>query len=138
MLGFNSKFGRRVLRRLKSEKIIWLTTVGPEGTPQPRPVWFYWDGTSILIYSQPQAHKIQHIKRQPRVALHLNTDAEGGDVAVLLGMASVAGDAPPADKHPGYRRKYREGIAGLGMNPTTFAQDYSVALRIQPAKLRGF
>jgi len=92
VIDFGSRFGRTVSRRLKSEKIIWLTTVGPDGALQPRPVWFYWDGASLLIYRQPQGRKLDHIRRQPRVALNLNTDPEGSDVA---------------DKHAAYRRKYR-------------------------------
>jgi hypothetical protein len=28
--------------RLKSESIIWLTTVTPSGQPQSTPVWFLW------------------------------------------------------------------------------------------------
>ena len=123
MMDFGSRFGRTVSRVLKSEKIIWLTTVGPDGTPQPRPVWFYWDGASLLIYRQPQGRKLDHIRRHPRVALNLNTDPEGSDVA---------------DKHAAYRRKYRRGIADLDMTPGSFARDYSVAIRVTPEKLRGF
>ena len=123
MMDFGSRFGRTVSRVLKSEKIIWLTTVGPDGTPQPRPVWFYWDGASLLIYSQTQGRKLDHIRRHPRVALNLNTDPEGSDVA---------------DKHAAYRRKYRRGIADLDMTPGSFARDYSVAIRVTPEKLRGF
>ena len=143
MMDFGSRFGRTVSRRLKSEKIVWLTTVGPDGTPQPRPVWFYWDGASLLIYSQPQGRKLDYIRRQPIVALNLNTDPEGSDVAArprprVLGTASLAEDAPPADKHGAYRRKVRRGIADLDMTPGSFARDYSGAIRVTPEKLRGF
>ena len=45
--------GERFRRRLSGEMMIWLTTVGRDGTPQPNPVGFLWDGgDSLLIYSQ--------------------------------------------------------------------------------------
>ncbi len=36
----SSEFGARVLRRLEEEQIIWLTTGGKDGAPQPNPVRF--------------------------------------------------------------------------------------------------
>ena len=54
MLDFSTDLGRRIARQLESERVIWLTTVGSDNTPQPRPVWFVWDGTSLLVYSQPE------------------------------------------------------------------------------------
>ncbi len=59
MIDLTSKFGRKVKRHLKQEYVVWLTTVGPDLAPQPRPVWFIWDGSSFLIFSQPHAHKVQ-------------------------------------------------------------------------------
>jgi len=53
MIDLTSKFGHRAARRLAEEKIIWLTTMDNLGHPQPRPVWFLWNGASILIFSQP-------------------------------------------------------------------------------------
>ena len=40
----SSSFGRRVVERLENEHVVWLTTVAADGTPQPSPVWFLWDG----------------------------------------------------------------------------------------------
>ena len=60
--------GRRVAQRLENERLVWLTTVAPDGTPQPSPVWFLWDGGSVLIYSQPNRPKLRHIQRNPNVA----------------------------------------------------------------------
>lgn len=138
MLDWESKLGRKVDRRLKRDSVIWLTTIGPGPQPQPRPVWFFWDGKTILIYSQPNAWKLKHIARCSNVALNLNSDEEGGEVAVLLGRAAIDRQAPPADRMPGYLRKYRRGIRNLGMTPTDFAAEYSVALRVRPHRLRGF
>jgi len=80
MIDFSTKLGRRVAKQLKAEQVIWLTTVGPGNTPQPRPVWFWWDGTSVLIYSKPKAHKLRHIRRYPNVSLNFNSDAEGSEI----------------------------------------------------------
>ena len=78
MIDFNTPVGRKIELRLQQEQIIWLTTVDARQTPQPRPVWFHWDGESALIFSQTKAAKLRHIAKNPHVALNFNTDAEGG------------------------------------------------------------
>ena len=123
--------------RLRQEWIGWLTTVGPDQTPQPSPVWFLWDGESILIYSRPAAPKLRNIERNPRVALNLDGDGRGGDIVVLTGDARIDPGAPPADAVPDYVAKYREAITQIGMTPERFAQAYSVAIRMTPTGLRG-
>lgn len=137
MLDLTTEFGQRVARRLKEERIIWLTTVGPDGTPQPRPVWFLWDGETFLIYSQPDTHKLRHIAGNPKVALNLDSNGRGGDIVVFAGQASIDSDAPPANEMVAYTDKYQQGIAGIGMSPEKFAKNYSVALRVRPISLRG-
>ncbi len=138
----NTDFGARVLRRLNDEQAIWLTTVGADGTPQPNPVWFVWEahetGDSFLIYTQPGTHRLKHIARNPKVALHFDGGERGEDVAVFTGEAQIDTNAPPADAHATYLEKYRDGIDRLDTTPESFAQTYSVALRIIPKKLRGF
>ena len=132
-----TEFGARVARRLRDELIGWLTTVGPDGTPQPSPIWFLWDGESFLIYSRPSAPRLRNVECSPHVALNLDGDGQGGDIVVVTGEARIAPDAPPADAHTGYLAKYRDGITGIGMTPEGFAAAYSVALRITPTHLRG-
>jgi PPOX class probable F420-dependent enzyme len=138
VIDLSSEFGKRAERRLREEEVIWLVTVGADGTPQPNPVWFLWEGGELLVYSQPGKAKLRHIARSPRVALNFNTHADGEDVVVLTGEARLDPGAPPADQLPAYLEKYREPIARLGMTPESFAQSYSVAVRITPTKLRGF
>src|SRR2546425_12373164 len=59
LIDASSEFGQRAERRLRDEKLAWLTTVDSKGTPQPIPVWFLWDGAdSILIYSKPDTAKL--------------------------------------------------------------------------------
>ncbi len=138
MLDLNTEFGRKVKRRLKNEQEIWLTTTDAHGTPQPRPVWFHWDGETFLIYSESHAHKLKHIAKHPTVALHFNSGNADADVVVFIGTAALAPDAPPAYQHKQYFQKYRAGIQDLKMTPEAFSARWSVPLRITPKKLRGW
>ena len=130
-------FGERVARRLRDEPILWLITTGADGTPQPNPVWFLWDGSSVLIYSLAAAARLAHIRRNPRVALHFEGNGQGGDIIVLTGEARVTPDDPPADQVPAYVEKYQAFIARSFGTAAVFAGRYPVALRVTPTKVRG-
>lgn len=140
MLDFNSKFGRTIKKHLKNQYFVWLTTVNSKGTPQPRPVWFIWEDNSFLIFSQPNAHKVKHIKNNPKVSLHFNTSDEAGekDVIIFIGEAVFDEKAPPANKVKSYLKKYKTGILGLNSTPEGFSQEYSTAIRIKPTEVRGW
>lgn len=131
-------FGARVARRLRDETIVWLTTVATDGTPQPNPVWFYWDGGSFLVYTLHDAARLRHIARDPRVSLNFDSVGRGGDIIVFTGEARVAPDEPSADQNPAYLAKYRTRIDGEFGGPAAFAARYSVPVRITPSKVRGF
>jgi PPOX class probable F420-dependent enzyme len=139
MIDLTSKFGRKVQRHLKADYFIWFTTVGRDLTPQPRPVWFIWEHDSFLIYSQPGARKVQHLKANPNVALHFNADELGeNEVIVFIGTAVINPNELPAHKMSPYLKKYRGGIKALGSTPDQLAQEYSVAIRVTPISLRGW
>ncbi len=134
----NTDFGARVLRRLQDEEVLWLTVVDRTNAPRSLPIWFLWDGETILMYSQPNQFKLRSIEANPQVNLHLNSDTGGGDVVVLSGEARVAPDAPPAVDNPPYIEKYSRQIAGLGMTPASFSDSYSVPIIATPTRLWGF
>jgi PPOX class probable F420-dependent enzyme len=138
MLDFSTRFGRHVNRRLRQGKIIWLTTVDSHNTPQPRPVWFHWDGETILIFSETQKAKLRHIAGNPRVALNFNTDEDGGDVAVLTGNARILDEPPDPNRVKTYLRKYRASIKDLGMTIKEFSDAYAVPILVTPQSMSGF
>jgi PPOX class probable F420-dependent enzyme len=138
MIDFNSPIGGKIERRLRQEMIIWLTTVDSQNTPQPRPVWFSWDGETVLIFSQVNGAKLRHITHNPKVALNFNTDADGGEVGVLTGEAHILPGAPPASRMEAYVEKYLKEIQALGMSVEDLKNDYSVTLLVTPHALRGF
>jgi PPOX class probable F420-dependent enzyme len=139
MIDWNSDFGDAVKQHLKNQYVIWLTTVDSTLTPQPRPVWFIWEDDSFLIFSQAKAHKVAHIKKNPKVALHFNTDETGDKhVIVFTGEAWIDTSSSPAHNVPAYFEKYKQGIADLDMTPEGFSNEYSVAIRIRPSEIRGW
>lgn len=138
MIEFESPIGRKARRRLKREQVVWLTTVDRSRVPQPRPVWFHWNGEDVLIYSRPEGAKVRHIEANPQVALHFNSDEYGNDVVVFLGKARVATGGIVEGRRRAYLRKYRQGIADLEMTSAAFADEYSVPLVIELTSVRGF
>lgn len=131
-------FGERVARHLREDIIVWLTTVGGDGTPQPNPVWFIWDGESFLIYMLTDAARLRNIARNLRVALNFTGSFGGGDIVVFTGTAQLTPDEPPASQNPDYLAKYGTRIDKEFHGPEAFSQEYSVPFRVTPLAIRGF
>ncbi len=127
--------GKIAQGRLRKEIVIWLATAGADGRPNAVPVWFLWDGKSFLIYSIP-GQKVRAIEANPKVALHLNTTPDGGDVLRIEGEAKRLRRQPPANRVPKYIRKYAALIKSYGWKPETFAREYHIAIRIRPTRFR--
>jgi len=122
--------------RLKKDLVIWLATSGRDGSPHAVPVWFWWDGKTLLIYSVP-GQKVRDIEANPNVVLHLNTDPEGEDVVRVDGKARIDPKQPPAYKVASYVRKYRDLIKGFDWTPKVFSEQYHVAIRVRPTRFHG-
>jgi PPOX class probable F420-dependent enzyme len=137
MIDFSGELGARARERLTTEPVIWLTTMAPSGMPQPRPVWFLWDDSAFLIYSQPTAKKLDHIVRHPQVALHFNSTSDGDDIQVFLATATIDRNPLLAQHVDAYLVKYRTAIEDIGMTPETFSASFNVLIRALPTKLRG-
>jgi PPOX class probable F420-dependent enzyme len=138
VLDLDSPAGARADRRLRSEQILWLTTVRADGQPQSSPVWFLWDGETFLVFSQPSAQKLRNLAANPRVAVHLESDGTGDEVLTVDGTAAVDPEVPPSDQLEEYRVKYREGIQAMGSTPAELARDFSVATRVRPSRVRAW
>ena len=82
-------FGKRIARQLDDERVVWLTTVAPSGTPAPTPVWFLWHDDEILISSEPDKAKLRNVAGHPQVTVNFNATHTGGDVGVISGTAVI-------------------------------------------------
>lgn len=134
-----SPFGRRVRDRFRNEEVIWLTTVGRDGTPQPNPVWFIWPTEDeILTFNMPTAHRLAHIAKRPAVSLHFNSAEDGNDVVVARGIAERVDDEPPPHESPAYLAKYRAAMLEISGSLEEFASAYSVPVRVRMTRIRGY
>ncbi|ATL71793.1 pyridoxamine 5'-phosphate oxidase family protein [Nocardia terpenica] len=138
----NTPFGERVWRRLREEQLIWLTTVGKDGTPQPNPVGFvFQDDQSILVYSALGARRLDHIAERPRVALHFDAqfvpDGTGGDIVIFTGTARRADDIPQAHENPAYLAKCGDDAVRAFGSVEKFSEKFPVPLRIEIVRTRG-
>lgn len=123
----------QIEKHLASDKIAWLTTVTSGGRPAPRPVWFVWDGTTAVIYSQPDTAKLRHIVGNDQVSLHFNPAEDGGDIVVISGRAEIAPDAPPPSAFPGMLDKYLDTIRAMGYTQEWY-DEYNTAIRVTPER----
>jgi PPOX class probable F420-dependent enzyme len=131
-------FGERAARRLRESYVAWLTTVGADGTPQPNPVWFLWDGeATVLVYNRPDANRLAHVAARPHVALHLDGNGQGGDIVVVAGTAHRDESMPPPHENAEYVAKYGDGMARVSGSLADFAAQYAVPLRIDIRRIRG-
>jgi PPOX class probable F420-dependent enzyme len=127
---------KQVERRLTTDKVAWLTTVTPAGKPAPRPVWFVWDGETIVIYSMNGAARLRNIEHNPQVTVHFNS-VDGGDIVVISGTAERLPDAPPPSEFPGLLDKYAVLIQRIGETPEWYDNNYGTALRVTPERSWG-
>jgi len=62
-----------------------LATVQEDGSPYIVPVWHDYDGEAIYIVARAKSQYVDHIKREPRVAVSI---VEGAQV-LILGQATI-------------------------------------------------
>lgn len=128
----------RVLERLDADIVGWLTTVAPDGTPQTSVISFFWDGDTILFYSRPDTWKLRNLAAHQRVSFHLNCDEMGDQMVAIEGDAWVDEDTPKSNELPAYLAKYAEPYRTWGMDAQDTADQFWVAVRIRPTRIRAW
>jgi PPOX class probable F420-dependent enzyme len=138
MLDVTTEWGQHAEQRLRSNIIAWLTTVGSDGRPYTVPIWFLWDGNTVLIFSQPQKQKIRNLRKNARVTLALDDTKQGEDVVIVEGTAELLDTPEISVMLPAYVEKYGAMIQDMGWTPESMAADYSLGIRVTPTKFRSW
>jgi PPOX class probable F420-dependent enzyme len=134
MLDPDSVKDARIDARLRSEPIIWLATTRPDGRPHLVPVWFWWDGSRVLIFSEPDNQKVRNLRRSPHAMLALDTADQGEDVVMIAGEAELLAEPATATMPAGFADKYASLFARLGSSAAEMAARYSQPIRVTPSK----
>ena len=128
------EFTQEVSDRLSSDKYGWLTTVAKSGQPVPRLVWFYFDGSNVVVYSEPNAAKVRHLRAHPRVSLNLDSDGSGAGIIIVGGIAAVDAEGADPLEDEQYRAKYGELAASFGFSDE-FLAAYNTRVKISIDKV---
>jgi PPOX class probable F420-dependent enzyme len=131
-----------VEQRLRTDWWVWLITVRPDGRPHAVTVGFFWDGQTVLIFSQPNRQKLRNVRHNPHVTLALDgTGKMGDDVVVVEGTAELLTEtslsimrANPAieEKYEGWQQLLHE--AGWDRDWQAMFADYSQPIRVTPSR----
>lgn len=124
--------------RLREDLIIWLTTVSPSGKPHTVPVWFEWDGESVLIFSQPETRKIRDLKQNTSVALALETRDEGEEVIFFEGAAELLAQSTSELMTTAYIEKYAHLFPRIESSPEKMSVEYTQAIRVSLDKVKAW
>ena len=108
------------------------------GQPQTSPVWFLVADDELIVYSLPDTARVTNIQSNPRVALNLDGNGQGGAIVTIEGEARIDPDYPAADQVPEYVEKYESFMARNGWTPDIFAARYSTPIRITPTRSRAW
>jgi PPOX class probable F420-dependent enzyme len=111
------------LKRLDTEKNLWVATVRPDGRPHLTPVWFAWAGEMIYICITPKTVKARNIETNPQVSVSLE---DGSKVVIGEGEAALVAEPWPPDVAAVFQRKYNWDIYT--------DEAYSVLVEIKPVK----
>jgi PPOX class probable F420-dependent enzyme len=124
----------QIRRHLTEDRVLWLTTVSPAGRPIPRPIWFFWDGSRILVYSLNTAARLANIHDNDRVSVHFNSSVEGEDAVEVTGIAEIVFSPPPSANEL-YIAKYGRDIEeATEFDLELVDRDYGTLIRIEPVR----
>ncbi|MGU3650848.1 TIGR03667 family PPOX class F420-dependent oxidoreductase [Mycolicibacterium sp. A43C] len=122
-----------ILDRLESDDFAWLTTVAKSGQPVPKLVWFFFDGTDIVVYTEPATAKVRHIGNHPQVSLNLDSDGNGGGIIVIGGPARIDAEGTDPREDAPYWAKYQAMSDQIGLTPSM--GNYGTRLKISIEKV---
>ncbi|MFJ4829130.1 pyridoxamine 5'-phosphate oxidase family protein [Streptomyces sp. NPDC088747] len=81
---------------LGGQRTCRVATVSATGAPHASTLWFVWDGTSLWLYSITRSKRWADLRRDPRVAVVVDTGEEYGELrgAELSGTVEFVGEVP--------------------------------------------
>ncbi|MEV0979057.1 pyridoxamine 5'-phosphate oxidase family protein [Streptomyces sp. NPDC049915] len=81
---------------LAGQRTCRVGTVSADGAPHVSALWFLWDGTALWLYSVVRSRRWADLRRDPRVAVAVDTGEEYGELrgVELSGAVETVGEVP--------------------------------------------
>jgi PPOX class probable F420-dependent enzyme len=124
----------RIDSMLRREPIVWLSSVSADGAPHLVPIWFSWDGRTVVIASKPHAKKVTNLRHNPSVMLALGEPDDDFDVGMVQGLAELPSEPAAVLLPPAHLAKYRDQLREIGLSREEFLATYSQVIRIRPTR----
>lgn len=96
-------------QELLARDLTRLAFIGLGGTPRSIPIGFTWNGAEIVMCTAENARKLPALRRNPAVALTIDTEAHTPKVLLIRGQAEL----DPA-QHPRPGRPHHVPATGPG------------------------
>jgi uncharacterized pyridoxamine 5'-phosphate oxidase family protein len=76
-------------QELLKRDVARLAFVATDGTPRVIPIGIFWNGSEVVMCTTKNARKLKALRRNPAVALTIDTEAHPPDVLLLRGEAEL-------------------------------------------------
>jgi PPOX class probable F420-dependent enzyme len=123
---------------LRSDPVVWLSSVQGNGHPHLVPVWFHWDGERIVAFSKPHARKVDNLRQHPRVMLAVGTPGPEFEVELIEADAELPDEPAEALVPTGFGAKYRELLRRAGLTLQRYTEVYSQPIVLRPTRFLGY
>jgi PPOX class probable F420-dependent enzyme len=121
----------RVRPMLAEERVVWLSTVRPDGTPHLVPTWFLWDGEALVVFSKPGAAKVRNLRTNPRLMVAVGDPEDDFSVGLIEAEATCLENVNVPDA---FFAKYADELGPGRLDAASFRATYTQAIRIIPTR----
>ena len=70
-----------------------LVTVKPDGSPHVMPVWYYYDGMHLLVFTGTGSVKVRNLLNDPRIAVSIASEDRPYRAVIMEGHGELRRDA---------------------------------------------
>lgn len=120
--------------RLRGAPVAWLGSTRADGQPHLVPIWFVWEGGTLLFFAQPGSQKVRNLRRNPRATLALE-GADNGEVVIVEGEADLLAERTDEIVGPTFWEKYDALLPEAGLTRDSLVAEFCQPIRLRPAKV---
>jgi len=125
---------------LGAQRTCRVATIGPDG-PHATPLWFYWDGAHVWLYSITRAQRWADLVRDPRIGLTVDAGEDYDQLhgVEITGTVEVVGEVPrTGEPNPELERVEAAFVAkNFGLDEM-FHDGRHAWLRVTPTKIASW